>query len=363
METPSIIQNKQAIIDEINKARTEPKEYAKKIKSYVAYFKGNNILRIPEKIPIKTNEGATAFEEAAKFLNSNQPVSALKVSLGLNFCAQESLKEIQLTEDPSSLDNQNIDALIDKYGEIEGQFAQAVDFGSSSAELVVINLLVDDGDKSRANRLNLVSDNFRFIGVSSGAHSTYHNCSVLMFARTFIDKADLKEEDLKKFEQLHLTEETNKKKEKEKREKEKEDNLNNLNTNIDNNEDVKAENKNDNNIIKSKADNKEDNKEEVKEDNKNENKDEKNILKSKAHELGANKILSRVNAIEKGFNNNKANLKENEDDDFDLPEGVLKIERNEKVINENGVNKKIVKLTKYMEDGSIQTETFKELVK
>ena len=49
-------------------------------------------------------------------------------------------------------------------------------------------------------------------------------------------------------------------------------------------------------------------------------------------------------------------------DDFDLPEGVIKLERQEKLINENGVNKKLVKLIKYMEDGAIHTEIFKEKI-
>ncbi len=46
-----------------------------------------------------------------------------------------------------------------------------------------------------------------------------------------------------------------------------------------------------------------------------------------------------------------------EDEDFDdLPEGVLKIERSEKIIEEKGVKKKIITLTKYLEDGDIKKE-------
>jgi len=57
------------------------------------------------------------------------------------------------------------------------------------------------------------------------------------------------------------------------------------------------------------------------------------------------------------------NLVVDDDADFDLPEGVLKIERSEKFIEEKGVKKKIIKLTKYMEDGDIKKEVYKELVK
>ena len=47
----------------------------------------------------------------------------------------------------------------------------------------------------------------------------------------------------------------------------------------------------------------------------------------------------------------------NEDDD--LPEGVMRIERNEKYVVEKGVKKKITKIVRYMENGEINTELFK----
>ena len=62
-------------------------------------------------------------------------------------------------------------------------------------------------------------------------------------------------------------------------------------------------------------------------------------------------------------NQNKTNITSNvqdENDEDTLPEGVLKIERSEKIIEEKGVKKKLVKLTKYMEDGNIIKEIFKE---
>lgn len=329
MEKQSSQQQRDNIIEEVNKVRTDPKAYSEKLKSYVSYFKGN-ILRVPDKTPIKTNEGPAAFEEAAKFLEGQAPLGALRVSLGLNLASQESLSEIQKTEDTAALDNQNLDAIIDKFGDIEGHFAQAVDFGSSTAELVVINLIVDDGDTSRGNRNNILSPQFRFIGVASGDHSSYNDATVLMFARTFIDKAGLTESS-------------------------------DANTNSNTKTDTKAENKAEasENIATTKQT------------------DEKKEESSAQQEKGGNKVLDKVNAlnkaastiqnkvdeIEKGVS--KTSIKaENKaaDDDFDLPEGVAKIERQEKLVTENGVQKKIVKVTRHMEDGSTETDVFKELV-
>ena len=43
----------------------------------------------------------------------------------------------------------------------------------------------------------------------------------------------------------------------------------------------------------------------------------------------------------------------------DLPEGVSKIEKNERFVNENGKQKRIRKIIKYMDNGEINTEVFK----
>ena len=48
-----------------------------------------------------------------------------------------------------------------------------------------------------------------------------------------------------------------------------------------------------------------------------------------------------------------------EDSNVDLPEGVSKIEKNERFVNENGKKKKISKIIKYMDNGEINTEVFK----
>lgn len=48
-----------------------------------------------------------------------------------------------------------------------------------------------------------------------------------------------------------------------------------------------------------------------------------------------------------------------EDSNVDLPEGVSKIEKNERFVNENEKKKKITKIIKYMDNGEINTEVFK----
>jgi hypothetical protein len=283
------------VIEEINEVRKYPQKYAEKIRKFAKYFKGK-VLKIPEIIPIMTTEGAKAFEEAAKFLDNHDSRDPLKYSPGLTHVAHEALKDIQKLEDVDQLANLQIEDYIEKHGQVVGHFAQAVDFGSSLAELVVINLLVDDGDLNRGNRSNIIDDKFKLIGVSTGTHSIYHNCTVIMYARHFYSKGDTVDDNLSD----------------------------------DNYENDKITKK----------------KEEIKEINKG-----LNIVRKSS--------LGKVKYVEVDEDEGKKN---EADDDFDLPEGVLKIEKQEKIITEGGVKKKVIKLVKYKEDGTIETEIFKEKI-
>jgi len=244
-----------------------------------------------------TTEGAPAFEEAAKVLDNLDSMDPLKYSSGLTHVAHDALLDIQKLEDLDKLGELSIETYFEKHGEVIGHFAQAVDFGSSIPELVVINLLVDDGDKNRGNRANIINSKYKLIGVSTGSHSVYNNCTVLMYARHFY----------------------------------------NLNEKPGN---LSDENYEDSSKSKKKK--------EIKEINQKMNIVRRSSLamKDKADSELAHKTETQLNV--------KA------EEDFHIPEGYSKIERQEKIITENGVKKKVVKLIKHKTDGSIETELTKE---
>ena len=142
-----------------------------------------------------TTEGAKAFEEAAFFLETYDSMPPLKYSPGLTHAAHDLLLDIQKKEDLDSMNEMNTDSYLDKYGQLVGHFAQAVaDFGSSFPELVIVNLLVDDGDSNRDNRDNIINPKFKLVGVSRGSHPIYHRCTVVMYARHFFPPNEVPEE-------------------------------------------------------------------------------------------------------------------------------------------------------------------------
>ena len=175
----------QKVIEEVNKIRLNPKTYSNKIRGYLSCFQGN-VLRIPKQPGLMTTEGPTAYREAADFLLSLPKLQPLALDNSLNSAAQDMAEELSHYEEFEQMDAINRDSILEKYGHYEGQFGESTDFGSMSPEMVVVNLLVDDGNKSRGNRKMLFKETYRKIGCGSAPHSTYKSVTVIMYATNFI---------------------------------------------------------------------------------------------------------------------------------------------------------------------------------
>ena len=175
----------QKVIEEVNKIRLNPKTYSNKIRGYLSCFQGN-VLRIPKQPGLMTTEGPTAYREAADFLLSLPKLQPLALDNSLNSAAQDMAEELSHYEEFEQMDAINRDSILEKYGRYEGQFGESTDFGSMSPEMVVVNLLVDDGNKSRGNRKMLFKETYRKIGCGSAPHSTYKSVTVIMYATNFI---------------------------------------------------------------------------------------------------------------------------------------------------------------------------------
>ena len=175
----------QKVIEEVNKIRLNPKTYSNKIRGYLGCFQGN-VLRIPKQNALMTNEGATAYREAADFLLSLPKLKALTPDKGLNNVAQEMADELTHYSEFAQMDSIDRDAIINKYGKYEGKFGESTDFGSQTPEMVVINLLVDDGNKSRSNRKMLFQEAYYKIGVGCAPHNKFKSVTVIMYATNYI---------------------------------------------------------------------------------------------------------------------------------------------------------------------------------
>ena len=286
------------IIDEINRIRLNPKNYARKLLNYTQYIQ-NNILRLPQyKNGIVTNEGAVAFQEAASYLNTIPKLTSLIFDDTLSAAAETLADEMTYYKDLVSIDKINRKQIIEEYGKFEGDYGQSIDFGSQTPELVVMNLIVDDGDPQRRNRLMLFNDKFTKIGCASCRHPSFRTCTVLLFATKFIRS---------------MTAPKGKK-----------------------------------HIVHNKQRQRE------------ENEDENDIDYQQNDYYPEHQIQTKLN--EGKFNTNESNEMHNYDENIDemyLPKGVSKIDKKERIIIEDGKRFKIIKIVTYMDNGEINTQLFK----
>ena len=179
------------VIEYFNMVRTNPKKFASIIREYKQYFKGK-VLRVPNsKVGIMTKEGADAFEEAAKYLDSVKASNTVKYNVGLTHVAKEVVDAAAKTDDINSLDELDMDAIFEKYGKFVGAFSRAMDFGSKDSKMVIINLIVCDGDSSRGQREGIFNSELKEIGVWTGKEKTYGQCTSIATATKFTTNSNV----------------------------------------------------------------------------------------------------------------------------------------------------------------------------
>ena len=286
------------IIKEINKVRSNPKEYSQNVKNNINCFQGK-VLKLPEsKIGIITKEGPDAYIECVKFLETTSPIQKLKINESLNKIAEEFLNKIQNTE-INEIDNIDMEEIIDKYGNFSGHFSRAIDFGGNSPKNVVCNLLVSDGDKKRSQRESLFNNELKLIGAASGKHKSFTYCSVILCCEEFFENE------------------------------------------IDNEEkEFCIDNDNDRKYFMNQFNKK------------------KYGIKDNDDNYSSNHF-KKNNVLNNHIDNNENDV--NDEDENDMI-GVKKIKKEIKEIIEKGKRKKLIKIIKIMEDGMINTEITKESI-
>lgn len=177
--------NASSILSEINKARTNPKNYSKKLENLLHNFEGN-ILKIPnKKNKLITLEGINGFKESMQFLNSQSSLNKLEPDINLSKAAEAIAEKFSRTRDMNSINQTNIHDIIGRYGNSEGNTGISIDFGNDNVEMLIISLIVDDGRKQRKNRKMMFNDNYNKIGCSSKISKFHKNVSVILYAIDF----------------------------------------------------------------------------------------------------------------------------------------------------------------------------------
>lgn len=175
-----------ALMQELNLARTNPKQYAAIMEhDYLPYYEGK-YLTIPGEITLLTNEGSAACEEAIAALKNQSAVPALVLNTGLSKACQKHCEEqgpLGKVEHYSG-DGKSPGDRMKLFGKFNAPYGwgENIAYGGNTARKIVIQLLIDDGVPDRGHRINIYEKNWTDVGFGWGVHKTYRIMCVMDFA-------------------------------------------------------------------------------------------------------------------------------------------------------------------------------------
>jgi len=177
-----------AVVEEMSDARVTPLAYARHLRELRPYFEGT-LWRLPGKVPLRTQEGVAALDEAIRFLETTRPVGPLRFNPGL---AKAARLHARYLGSHGLLSHQGADgsgpaARLDRLGRWNAIVAENISTGEEDARMVVIQLLVDDGVAGRGHRRNLFNPDLHQAGAGSAPHTEYGTVCVIDYADGFVE--------------------------------------------------------------------------------------------------------------------------------------------------------------------------------
>ena len=175
-----------AVVQEMSDARVRPKAYAKHLRELRPCFEGSLWSR-PGRVPLRTEEGVAALDEAIAFLESARPLGPLRFNEGLARAARLHARDIgpRGSLEHTGSDGSRLSDRLNRLGRWHGIIAENISTGEDEARQVVIQLLVDDGVAGRGHRKNLFNPDLHQAGAGSAAHRDYRVVTVIDYADGF----------------------------------------------------------------------------------------------------------------------------------------------------------------------------------
>ena len=183
-----LTQLEQDIISQLNRARAEPKTYAKTyIKPRAAFFNGL-YYKEPDTadnfLGIKTHEGSQLIDETVNALNKTTGIGLLMPNKALHKAARRHAVDQSKTGSTghNGSDNSTPKIRIEHEGTWTVTMGENIMYGPNTGRDVVAGLLVDDGVPSRGHRINILNAAFTVVGVACSSHPKYRTVCVMDFA-------------------------------------------------------------------------------------------------------------------------------------------------------------------------------------
>ena len=184
-----ILDLEKRLVAEINRLRRNPPSYRRQLSVFASFYQDRQVV-IPGQLTIQTAEGAAAAHEAIDFVRDVEPLPPIQRSPLLDRAAL--VHAADLHDQPrfshlGSDGSQVIDRIV-HHGVLHGAFAELISAGYNAADLMILQLVTDDGVASRANRVHLLSPMFRQIGVACAPHDGFRVVCVIEMANAITPK-------------------------------------------------------------------------------------------------------------------------------------------------------------------------------
>ena len=177
------------LLDEINLARTRPREYAAFLEQLRPGFRGK-AFRLAGGLEVATTEGPAALDEAINFLKAARPLPPLGASRGLTLGAGAHVTDqgAKGLFGHKGTDGSLCDQRLARFGRLSGAVGENLSYGKYSARQRVLTWLIDDGFASRGHRLSIFNVDYKLAGLACGDHSQRTTMCVVTFATGFAEK-------------------------------------------------------------------------------------------------------------------------------------------------------------------------------
>lgn len=181
----------QTVLQQINLARTRPTQFASHLYDELENFQGK-LWKRPGRTPVLTDEGREAVEEALRFLEGQPPVPEVTWSSGLALGARDHVRDqgSRGSTGHQGNDRSTVGERVGRYGEWKRKVGETISYGASTAEDIVLSLIVDDGVADRGHRDAIFDPEFKRIGVAYGYHHTYGHMCVITFAAEYVEATE-----------------------------------------------------------------------------------------------------------------------------------------------------------------------------
>ena len=174
-----------AVLEEFNRARTDPAGYAESLRDYLRHFDGRDVRLPGDPVGIRTHEGPAAVLEAIEFLESREPLPPLEASPLLSLAASDHVRDQgpRGTWGHASSDGSRPGHRVERRG--GGRYvSEVISYGASTGAAVVRQLIVDDGVAHRGHRSLMFQDiGNSHAGIACGHHARYETMCVIDLSR------------------------------------------------------------------------------------------------------------------------------------------------------------------------------------